>query len=232
MRLVWKRQHIRDRRGVGRRPDGGGARHAQTHPDPGGGGGPRRVGRVRAAGRRPRRPARPRARRPRRQRPRRERAGRAAPPGAQRGARELQPSEYGTDHAARAGGRPEHRRRRGRGRAQPRSSGSATPRTARTCRSTTGSTPFEAETGCQVNRKTDDTSDEMVTADAHSGGAYDGVCASGDATAPADRRRRRGRRRPGQFPDFDDVAPFLQTPRTTSSTASTTACRTAGAATC
>ncbi len=41
-------------------------------------------------------------------------------------------------------------------------------------------TPFEKETGCQVNFKTGNTSDEMVTL--MRSGNYDGVSASGDAT--------------------------------------------------
>ena len=39
---------------------------------------------------------------------------------------------------------------------------------------------FETETGCQVNVKTGDTSDEMVTL--MRTGQYDGVSASGDAS--------------------------------------------------
>src|ERR1700709_1306015 len=41
-------------------------------------------------------------------------------------------------------------------------------------------TPFEKQTGCQVNVKTGDTSDEMVQL--MKTGQYDGVSASGDAT--------------------------------------------------
>ncbi len=71
--------------------------------------------------------------------------------------------------------------------------------------------PFEAETGCKVESKVGDTSDEMVTLMRQSGGgAYDGVSASGDATnrliangdvAPVD---------PATIPGFGDVASFLQ----------------------
>lgn len=44
-------------------------------------------------------------------------------------------------------------------------------------------TPFEEETGCQVNTKYGDTSDEMVTLMRQGGGSvYDGVSASGDAS--------------------------------------------------
>ena len=58
-------------------------------------------------------------------------------------------------------------------------------------------TPFEKQTGCKVNVKVGNTSDEMVTL--MRTGQYDGVSASGDATAAADRRRRRGagQHRPG-----------------------------------
>jgi len=71
--------------------------------------------------------------------------------------------------------------------------------------------PFETQTGCQVNAKKADTSDQMVTLMRQGGGTvYDGVSASGDATlrligngdvAPVDT---------SLFPDFADVAPFLQ----------------------
>ncbi len=71
--------------------------------------------------------------------------------------------------------------------------------------------PFEKQTGCQVNAKPAGTSDEMVSLMRQGGGTvYDGVSASGDATlrligngdvAPID---------PTIFPDFANVAPFLQ----------------------
>ena len=51
----------------------------------------------------------------------------------------------------------------GRGRAQHPRLGRATPRTARTTRRSTGCTPFEQQTGCKVNVKIGNTSDEMVT---------------------------------------------------------------------
>ena len=41
-------------------------------------------------------------------------------------------------------------------------------------------TPFEKETGCKVNVKVGNTSDEMVQL--MQSGQYDGVSASGDAT--------------------------------------------------
>jgi putative spermidine/putrescine transport system substrate-binding protein len=72
-------------------------------------------------------------------------------------------------------------------------------------------TPFEAATGCKVETKIGNTSDEMVTLLRQGGGSvYDGVSASGDASnrliangdvAPVD---------PTQIPGFGDVAPFLQ----------------------
>ena len=57
-------------------------------------------------------------------------------------------------------------------------------------------TDFEKETGCQVNVKIGNTSDEMVTL--MRTGQYDGVSASGDATLRliAGRRRRAGEHRP------------------------------------
>jgi putative spermidine/putrescine transport system substrate-binding protein len=71
--------------------------------------------------------------------------------------------------------------------------------------------PFEAETGCIVQSKIGNTSDEMVTLLRQGGGSvYDGVSASGDATnrliangdvAPID---------PTTIPGFGDIAPFLQ----------------------
>jgi len=71
--------------------------------------------------------------------------------------------------------------------------------------------PFEAETGCKVNVKVGNTSDEMVTLLRQGGGTvYDGVSASGDASnrliangdvAPVD---------PATIPGFGDVSPFLQ----------------------
>jgi putative spermidine/putrescine transport system substrate-binding protein len=70
---------------------------------------------------------------------------------------------------------------------------------------------FQTETGCKVQSKIGNTSDEMVTLLRQGGGtAYDGVSASGDATgrliangdvAPVDVTT---------IPGFGDVAPFLQ----------------------
>ena len=58
-------------------------------------------------------------------------------------------------------------------------------------------TPFEKQTGCQVSVKVAGTSDEMVQL--MRTGQYDGVSASGNASAAAGRGRRRrpGQRRPG-----------------------------------
>ena len=54
-------------------------------------------------------------------------------------------------------------------------------------------TPFEQKTGCKVNVKVGNTSDEMVQL--MRSGQYDGVSASGRRHAAADLRRRR---RPGE----------------------------------
>jgi putative spermidine/putrescine transport system substrate-binding protein len=72
-------------------------------------------------------------------------------------------------------------------------------------------TPFTQQTGCVVNSKVDDSSDQMVQDMRQSGGTlYDGVSASGDATgrliangdvAPIDVTK---------IPGFSDVVPFLQ----------------------
>ena len=89
---------------------------------------------------------------------------------------------------------------------------------------------FQDATGCQVNVKIDDTSDQMVT-DMRTG-AYDGVSASGDATLRliAGGRRRRDRHQPRSRASAT-WRRSSRTHRTTSWTASTTACPTAGAAT-
>ena len=60
------------------------------------------------------------------------------------------------------------------------SCGPATPRTAATTRRSTGCTRSRSKTGCKVNVKVGNTSDEMVTL--MKTGQYDGVSASGDAT--------------------------------------------------
>jgi putative spermidine/putrescine transport system substrate-binding protein len=71
--------------------------------------------------------------------------------------------------------------------------------------------PFETQTGCKVNAKPADTSDEMVTLMRQGGGSqYDGVSASGDATLRLIANGDVAAIDPSTFPDFADVAPFLQ----------------------
>jgi putative spermidine/putrescine transport system substrate-binding protein len=73
--------------------------------------------------------------------------------------------------------------------------------------------PFEAETGCQVNIKYGNTSDEMVNLMRQQGGTlYDGVSASGDAT---NRLIANGDVAPidvNSFPEYKDVMQTLQAP--------------------
>ena len=92
--------------------------------------------------------------------------------------------------------------------------------------------PFETASGCKVQTKVGNTSDEMVTLLRQGGGSvYDGVSASGDATnrliatatSPWSTRPRSPASRTSRH--------SCRTRRITSSTASTTACRTVGAAT-
>jgi len=71
--------------------------------------------------------------------------------------------------------------------------------------------PFEQQTGCQVNAKKADTSDEMVSLMRQAGGSqYDGVSASGDATLRLIGNGDVAAIDPTIFPDFANVAPFLQ----------------------
>lgn len=71
--------------------------------------------------------------------------------------------------------------------------------------------PFEAETGCMVNSKPANTSDEMVTLLRQGGGTlYDGVSASGDATLRLIANGDVAAVDPSKIPGFADVAPFLQ----------------------
>ncbi|HEY2916576.1 MAG TPA: ABC transporter substrate-binding protein [Candidatus Limnocylindrales bacterium] len=71
--------------------------------------------------------------------------------------------------------------------------------------------PFEQQTGCKVNAKPADTSDEMVTLMRQGGGTvYDGVSASGDATLRLIGDGDVAAIDPTIFPDFANVAPFLQ----------------------
>ena len=92
-------------------------------------------------------------------------------------------------------------------------------------------TPFEEETGCQVDVKYFGTSDEAVTL--MKSGQYDVVSASGDATLRLIAARRRG---PGQHrpdPQLRRRVGLPQGPRRgTPSTARCTASRTATAPTC
>ena len=67
---------------------------------------------------------------------------------------------------------------------------------------------FQDATGCVVNAKPDDTSDQMVT-DMRTG-AYDGVSASGDATLRLISAGDVAEIDTSTIPGFSDVAPFLQ----------------------
>jgi putative spermidine/putrescine transport system substrate-binding protein len=71
--------------------------------------------------------------------------------------------------------------------------------------------PFEQQTGCKVNAKKADSSDQMVTLMRQGGGTvYDGVSASGDATLRLIGNGDVAAVDTSLFPDFADVAPFLQ----------------------
>ncbi len=71
--------------------------------------------------------------------------------------------------------------------------------------------PFTAATGCKVNAKTANTSDEMVTLIRQGGGTvYDGVSASGDATLRLIANGDLAKIDPATIPGFADVSPFLQ----------------------
>jgi len=71
--------------------------------------------------------------------------------------------------------------------------------------------PFEAETGCKVQSKIGNTSDEMVTLLRQGGGSvYDGVSASGDASNRLIANGDIAAIDPASIPGFGDVAPFLQ----------------------
>lgn len=73
--------------------------------------------------------------------------------------------------------------------------------------------PFEKQTGCQVNLKPANTSDEMVTLMRQGGGTvYDGVSASGDATNRLIANGDVAEINPALIPDWNDIAPFLQSP--------------------
>jgi putative spermidine/putrescine transport system substrate-binding protein len=71
-------------------------------------------------------------------------------------------------------------------------------------------TPFEDETGCQVNVTYGDTSDEMVTLMRQGGGeVYDGVSASGDASNRLIAGQDVGAVDPALFPEMVNVIPPL-----------------------
>jgi putative spermidine/putrescine transport system substrate-binding protein len=71
--------------------------------------------------------------------------------------------------------------------------------------------PFQTQTGCTVNAKKADTSDQMVTLMRQGGGSvYDGVSASGDATLRLIGAGDVAAVETSAFPDFANVAPFLQ----------------------
>lgn len=70
---------------------------------------------------------------------------------------------------------------------------------------------FEQETGCKVQTKIGNTSDEMVTLLRQGGGStYDGVSASGDATLRLIANGDVAAIDPATIPGFGDIAPFLQ----------------------
>jgi putative spermidine/putrescine transport system substrate-binding protein len=70
-------------------------------------------------------------------------------------------------------------------------------------------TPFEKESGCTVNIKYADTSDEMVTL-MRQGSTYDGVSASGDASNRLIAGGNVAAVDPTLFPEFDNVIAPLQ----------------------
>ena len=75
-------------------------------------------------------------------------------------------------------------------------------------------TPFENQTGCKINVKFADTSDEMVTLMRQGGGTqWDGVSASGDATNRLIAHRDVAEVNVNLIPDFKDVIQSLQSPR-------------------
>ena len=72
-------------------------------------------------------------------------------------------------------------------------------------------TPFEQATGCKVNTKPADTSDEMVTLMRQGGGTvYDGVSASGDATLRLIANGDVAAIDVSKIPGFSSIAGFLQ----------------------
>src|SRR6202035_3438122 len=74
-------------------------------------------------------------------------------------------------------------------------------------------TPFQTQTGCKINVKFADTSDEMVTLMRQGGGTqWDGVSASGDATNRLIAHGDVAEVNVNLIPDFKDVIPALQSP--------------------
>ena len=75
-------------------------------------------------------------------------------------------------------------------------------------------TPFQTQTGCTINVKFADTSDEMVTLMRQGGGTvWDGVSASGDATNRLIAHGDVAEVNVNLIPDFKDVIQSLQSPR-------------------
>jgi putative spermidine/putrescine transport system substrate-binding protein len=75
-------------------------------------------------------------------------------------------------------------------------------------------TPFTTQTGCKINVKFADTSDEMVTLMRQGGGTqWDGVSASGDATNRLIAHGDVAEVNTNLIPDFKDVIQSLQSPR-------------------
>ena len=91
-------------------------------------------------------------------------------------------------------------------------------------------TPFEKETGCKVNDKVAGTSDEMVKL--METGQYDGVSASGNATARLWAATKSPRSTSRWSPTTRRSSPTSKTSPTTPSKASRTGSRTAAAPTC
>ena len=92
-------------------------------------------------------------------------------------------------------------------------------------------TPFEKQTGCKVNVKLGNTSDEMVQL--MRTGQYDGVSASGDATLRLIYAGDVAPVNTDLVPELrDDLRRSSRTSAGTRSTARCTASRTAGAPTC
>jgi putative spermidine/putrescine transport system substrate-binding protein len=72
---------------------------------------------------------------------------------------------------------------------------------------------FETKTGCKVNAKVGNTSDEMVTPMRQGGGSvYDGVSASGDASNRLIANGDVAEINPTLIPDWNNIAEFLQSP--------------------